>query len=94
MSDVNDYLNSLGEHSADIWQSRCVSAEREVDELSEKLRKITDWCNAYPLDIFPEPNLKQARVLLEAGGQTLDAVSASAMRHVLKGIQAIIEGRQ
>jgi len=57
----------------------------------EKLRDIRLWCDAYPLSIFPEPDLKLARKLLEAGGLTLDAVSASAMRHVLEGIRKILD---
>lgn len=57
----------------------------------EKLASIRTWCDAYPLAVFPEPDLKKARELLEAGGMTLDAVSASSMRHVLKGIREIID---
>lgn len=62
----------------------------ERDELRDRLGDICQWCEAYPLDIFPEPDLHKARQLLEAGGITLDAVSASAMRHVLKGVLKII----
>lgn len=40
---------------------------------------------AYPVDIFPEPDLKKVRELLAAGGITLDAVSAHCMRHVVEG---------
>lgn len=59
----------------------------------EKLRRIADWCRAYPLAVFPEPDLVKARALLEAGGMTLDAISASNMRHVLKGVLEIIDGK-
>jgi hypothetical protein len=68
-----------------------IEEEDELDALREKLSRIEQWCDAYPLDIFPEPDLKKARALLEAGGMTLDSVSAYAMRHVLKGIREIIE---
>jgi hypothetical protein len=44
----------------------------------------------YPLAVFAEPDLKKARQLLEAGGLTLDGVSASAARHVLNGISEIV----
>jgi TolA-binding protein len=63
----------------------------QAERLQERLDQIRTWCDAYPLDIFPEPDLKEARRLLEAGGMTLDAVSAQAMRHVLNGIRIIIE---
>ena len=58
----------------------------------EKLAAIRKWCDAYPLKIFPEPDFEVARQLLEAGGMTLDAISASNMRHVLDGIRKIIDG--
>ena len=62
----------------------------ELDIMREKLHRIQDWCNAYPLDVFPEPDMAQARALLQAGGVDLGAVAASNMRHVLSGIMRII----
>lgn len=56
------------------------------DELLETLGQIEAWSRAYPLDIFPEPDMKKVRALLEAGGITLDAVSAYAMRHVVETV--------
>lgn len=64
--------------------------ERE-ERLADALHRIEQWCSAYPLDIFPEPDLKRAREVLEAAGMTLDGVSASAARHVLNGIVEIVQ---
>jgi hypothetical protein len=59
----------------------------EIEEqYGEALQRIVQWSEAYPLDIFPEPNWPKAAELLKAGGITLDAVSASCMRHVVKGV--------
>lgn len=55
------------------------------------LYRIISWCNAYPLDIFPEPDFKKARELLESGGITLDSVSASNMRHVINGFRELAQ---
>jgi len=63
--------------------------EDRIDELEVALHKIAQWSEAYPLDIFPEPDLKKARSLLEAGGITLDAISAHCMRHVIEGVGKI-----
>jgi hypothetical protein len=60
-----------------------------TEELVDALTAIADWSDAYPLDIFPEPDLVKARALLEAGGITLDAVSAHCMRHVIDGVGKI-----
>ena len=50
----------------------------------DKLHKIHEWAKAYPITIFPEPDLKRVHLVLKAAGMSLDVVSASAMRHVLQ----------
>ena len=57
----------------------------ERDQLRDQLHSIKGWAEAYPLEVFPEPDFAKAAALLEAGGMTIDAISASNMRHVLKG---------
>lgn len=57
----------------------------------DALQKILSWCEAYPLDIFPEPDLKRAHEVLTANGMTLDSLSAHSMRHVLRGVKGIID---
>jgi len=83
---------SKAEH-LDKWISRAHKAETTIKTQSDVLEKVRDtahrisqWCDAYPLDIFPEPDFKLARKGLKSVGITMDAVSASNMRHVLKGI--------
>lgn len=61
--------------------------------LANKLETIRRWCDAYPVEVFPEPDMRKAHELLKAGGMTLDAVSASNMRRVLDGIRTIIDGK-
>jgi hypothetical protein len=56
----------------------------------EMVNRMENWLQAYPLDIFPEPNMELVRECLKEGGHTLDAVSASNMRHVLNGLAGII----
>jgi hypothetical protein len=60
-----------------------------IELLREALEKIDSWSRGYPIDIFPEPDLVKARALLEAGGITLDAVSASCMRHCVERVGEI-----
>lgn len=55
------------------------------------LHRIIAWCNAYPVDVFPEPDFKRARELLEAGGITMDSVSAANMRHVINGFRELAQ---
>lgn len=57
----------------------------------DALEKLKAWANAYPLSVFPEPNLKRAHKLLKAGGMTLDAISASNMRHVINGVRKLVD---
>jgi hypothetical protein len=64
-------------------------SQGRIDELEEALWCIAQWSDAYPLDVFPEPDLEKVRQLLAAGGITLDSVSASRARHVVKGVGKI-----
>jgi hypothetical protein len=63
--------------------------DERTERLEDALEQIVSWSRAYPLTIFPEPDMKKAAELLRAGGMTLDAVSASAMRHVVEGVGKI-----
>lgn len=63
----------------------------ELEDLREKMHKIKAWIVAYPLNIFPEPDFEKAHKVLKQHGMTLDAIAASSMRHVLKGIKDIME---
>ena len=59
------------------------------EDLEEALRRIVQWADAYPTDIFHEPDAdecKRAAELLKANGMTIDAFSASMGRHCLKGV--------
>ena len=66
-----------------------IAQQERIDELEAALQRIQQWSEAYQLDIFPEPDWKKVRELLEAGGITLDSVSASNMRHVVEGVGKI-----
>ena len=63
----------------------------ERDNMENALAQIYNWSKAYPLKNFPEPDFQRARELLEAGGISLDSVSASNMRYVLEGIREIVQ---
>ena len=59
------------------------------ERLEEALQRIAQWSDAYPLDVFPEPDeayYKKAHEVLRAHGMTLDRLSAAAMRHVILGV--------
>jgi hypothetical protein len=70
-------------------QKRIQELVAEIERLTQALTEIERWSRAYPLKVFPEPDLKRAAELLEAGGMTLDAVSASAIRRVIEGVGEI-----
>jgi len=71
-------------------QAKTIKALREDGEmLEDALREIKNWGDAYPLQCFPEPDMKKAHTLLISGGLTLDAVSASVIRHTIKRVVEI-----
>lgn len=59
------------------------------DRYEEALQQIVQWADAYPLKVFPEPDFAVCAQALKNAGQTLDAVSASNMRHVVEGVGKI-----
>ena len=59
------------------------SLTEKVERYADVLDDIVRWSKAYPLEVFPEPDLKKAHEILKANGMTLDAISASSMRHVV-----------
>jgi len=78
----------LGRTSGRKWAEKL---RDEIDDLQAKMHRIVTWIDAYPLKIFPEPDFEKARAVLKQNGMTLDAISASSMRHVLTGLKRIIE---
>jgi hypothetical protein len=78
-------VNTVRQSLAEVVEDQ----QNRIEELEAALQRIVQWSEAYPLDIFPEPDWKKARSLLEAGGITLDAVSAHCMRHVIEGVGKI-----
>ena len=65
--------------------------QAELERLQDKMHKIVTWINAYPVEIFPEPDFERAHEVLTAARMSLNSISASNMRHVLNGIKGIIE---
>ena len=87
-SEVRQLVGEIRQHRALQRGDRVdVTLARRLGEHVQKearLRvEIQQWLAAYPLSVFPEPDLEKAAELLKAGGQTLDAVSANMGRHVL-----------
>ena len=66
---------------------RVSKAEQENVALRAKLQQISDWCEAYPLDVFTEPDMVEVRKLL--GDTLLTQLSAHNFRHVIDGIKQI-----
>jgi hypothetical protein len=65
-----------------------------AERMEKALRDIEAWARAYPLSVFPEPDAAayvRAKLALAAEGITLDAISASAMRHVLSGVINLVK---
>lgn len=70
---------------------QCRYFHGQLADIEGVILKIKNWADAYPLTVFPEPDFKVVRATLAEKGITLDAVSASNMRHVINGVKAIID---
>jgi hypothetical protein len=104
MSKIDDYLyyHSEGCEAFIRESNECDCGRREAVQEVEELRSdnermeanlmaIFAWCDAYPLDVFPEPDWEKSRELLKAGGQTIDCISAANMRNVVNGVRSLCE---
>jgi uncharacterized protein (DUF779 family) len=66
-------------------------AEKEREHYDDLFEQIKGWCEAYPISVFPEPDFGKAHEVLKANGMTLDAISASNMKHVITQVQKMID---
>jgi hypothetical protein len=63
-----------------------------IEKLEDALRRIKEWCNAYPTDIFlpvSEAELHRAVTLMKANGIRTDALYGEWARHIMHGIKLI-----
>lgn len=58
-------------------------ANAATEAAQEALEQILAWAEAYPIEVFPEPDWKRSAEVLKAAGLSLDRISASNMRHVI-----------
>lgn len=72
------------------------SLTAEIRQKDEALERIGQWCKAYPRTVFIEPTKEgwaRANEVLDAAEDcpSLTAISGSNMRHVVEGIQEVID---
>ena len=87
-SEMREYLWRLSEtvpvtRPESTWPDAVEQLEQRIEELEGALENIIEWSKAYPISVFPEPDFKKAARVLKENGMTLDAISASNMRHVV-----------
>lgn len=75
------------------WNTRPIEDQlrAENERLREAMGLLQNWAKAYPLEMFPEPDLKLARKLLTDGGVSYGALNVYSMRHVINGVDNIIK---
>lgn len=61
-------------------------AERERDDAVDQLERIQTWCNAYPVDVFPEQDTARSDEVLRAAGISMSAMHGSWARRIVEGI--------
>jgi hypothetical protein len=56
----------------------------DSDRMHDALWHIRAWCEAYPLEVFPEPDFAAIRERI--GDEAMSALHASWARHIVSGI--------
>jgi hypothetical protein len=64
-------------------------ADPRLAARDERLRQIRTWCDAYPVDVFPEPDLAAAKAAL--GDDLYSSLHAAWARRLLKAIRDLTE---
>ena len=90
---LSDKIKQLEADSGN-WEAAYKTCAKSEDKLIEENQRLTEaiefvdnWCKAYPIKIFPEPDMKKAHQALKEHGMTLDAISTSNMRHVITRVR-------
>ncbi len=60
--------------------------EKRMAKLEMALTAIQLWAESFTVELCPEPDLKKAQALLEAGGMTLGSINAHNYSVILKGV--------
>lgn len=55
------------------------------DTMTDALHSILHWCRAYPVEIFPEPDLDAIRA--QIGDGAFSALHAAWARHIVAGVE-------
>lgn len=63
--------------------------QREIERKQDALSQIKQWCDAYPLKVFAEPDFEKAGAALATVGITLDALHGTWGRRLLEGVGKI-----
>jgi hypothetical protein len=80
----NRMISHADEDVVDALYAEIARQNSKLDALIEALQEIEQWATAYPLEMFPKPDLAKAHELLQGGGMTLDGISAEITRHVIE----------
>jgi hypothetical protein len=64
-------------------------AAARVETQSDALHQIQAWCDAYPIESFPEQDLQRADQVLRAAGISMSAMHAGWARRIVSGIGEI-----
>ena len=73
----------------DIYRDALDRLKTNNDIYRDALTELRNWCDAYPLSVFPEPDLDKAHKVLEKNGISLGSIAAHNYRHVLKRVNEI-----
>ena len=95
MADLTEMIEKWKDKAVDLREAEklidlLILENETLSKHEDSVTKIVQWCKAYPVKMFPEPDLKKAAKVLKENDMTLDAISASNFRFLLGRIQEII----
>lgn len=87
LKDCRDQLTEAAKAALAVMQD---SAEwQAIEGLTDRLDRIRAWCDAYPIEVFPDQDLEKANTVLAEAGISMSAMHGQWARHIMSGIASI-----
>ena len=91
---IKDEYSKLLADELDLANKEIESQKELMEDVEDIICEIKSWAQAYPETVFIEPtkeDWKKADEVLKEAGLSLTGMSGSNMRHVIKGVEGIVD---
>lgn len=89
-ADVNELWFNWRAHARAAIAAIQAHEPEQLEDLQSTIARIRAWCEAYPINMFPDQDLKKADEVLKAAGISMSAMHGQWARHIMQGVARIV----